>query len=63
MPSTFYIVKVQLALGSIFNWAESIMARSYDDAKSPYWSLNMDFWHCLTVMTFRNRALFRLELG
>ena len=33
MPSTFYIVKLLLALGNIFNWTESIMAQSHDDAK------------------------------
>ena len=33
MPSTFYIVKLPLALGNIFNWTESIMAQSHDDAK------------------------------
>ena len=32
MPSTFYIVKLPLALGNIFNLAESIMAQSHDDA-------------------------------
>ena len=63
MPFTFYIVKLPLALGNIFNWTESIMAHSHDDAKNPYWGLIMDFWHCLIVMTFRKRALFRLELG
>ena len=63
MPSTFYIVKLPLALGNIFNWTESIFAQSHDDAKNPYWGLIMDFWHCLIVMTYRNRALFRLELG
>ena len=63
MPSTLYIVKLPLALGNIFNWTESIMAQSHDDAKNPYWGLFMDFWHCLIVMTYRNRALFRLELG
>ena len=62
MPSTFYIVKLPLALGNIFNWTESIMAQSHDGAKNPYWGLIMDFWHCLIVMTYRNRALFRLEL-
>ena len=63
MPSTFYIVKLPLAFGNIFSWTESIMAQSHDDAKNSYWSLIMDFWHCLEVMTYRNRALFRLELG
>ena len=63
MPSTFYILKLQLALGNIFNWTESIMAQSHDDAKNPYWDLNIDFWHCLIVMTYRNGALFGLELG
>ena len=63
MPSTFYIVKLPLALGNIFNWTESIMAQSHDGAKNPYWGLIMDFWHCLIVMTYRNCALFRLELG
>ena len=63
MPSTFYIVKLPLAHGNIFNWTEFIMAQSHDDAKNPYWGLIMDFWHCLIVMTYRNRALFRLELG
>ena len=63
MPSTFYIIKLPLALGNIFNWTESIMAQSHDEAKNPYWGLIMDFWHCLIVMTYRNRALFRLELG
>ena len=63
MPSTFYIVILPLALGNIFSWTESIMAQSHDDAKNPYWVLNMDFWHCLIVMTYRNHALFRLEIG
>ena len=63
MPSIFYIVKLPLALGNIFNWTESIMAQSHDDAKDPYWGLIMDFWHCLIMMTYMNRALFRLELG
>ena len=63
IPSTFYIVKLPLALGNIFNWTESIMAQSHDDAKNPYWGLIMDFWHCLIVMTYRNHALFQLELG
>ena len=62
MPSTFYIVKLPLTLGNIFNWTESIMAQSHDGAKNPYWGLIMDFWHCLKVITYRNRALFRLEL-
>ena len=38
MPSTFYIVKLPLALGNIFNWTESIMAQSHDGAKNPYWA-------------------------
>ena len=63
MPSTFSIVNVPLALGNIFNWTESIMSQSDGDAKNRYWGLIMDFWHCLIVMTYRNRALFRLELG
>ena len=63
MPSTFYIVKLPLALANIFHSAESIMAQSHDGAKNPYWCLILDFWHCLVVMTYRNRALFRLELG
>ena len=63
MPSTFYIVKLPLALGNIFNLTESIMAQSHDDAKNPYWGLIMDFWHCLKVMTYKNRALFRVEQG
>ena len=63
MPSIFYIVKLPLALGNILNWIESKMAQSHDDAKNPYWGLNMDFWHSLIVMTYRNRALFQLELG
>ena len=62
MPSTFYIVKLPLALSNIFNWTEAIMAQSHDDAEKPYWGLIMDFWHCLIVMTYRNRALFRSEL-
>ena len=53
------LVKLPLALGNIFNWTESIMEQSHDDAKNPYWSLIMDFWHCLIVMTYRNRAAFR----
>ena len=28
MPSTFYIVKLPLALGNIFHWTESILAQS-----------------------------------
>ena len=63
MPSTFYIVKLPLALGNIFNLAESIKAQSHDDAKNPYWGLIMGFWHCLKVMTYKNRALFLVELG
>ena len=63
MPSTFYLVKLLLALGNIFNRTEFIMAQSHDDAKNPYRSLIMDFWHCLKVMSYKNRALFRLELG
>ena len=63
MPSTLYIVKLPLALGNNFYLTESIMAQSHEDAKNPHWGLNMDFWHCLIVMTLRNRALFRLELG
>ena len=63
MPSTFYIVKLLLALCNIFNWTESIMVQSHDDAKHPYLGLNMDFSHCLIVMTYKNCALFRLELG
>ena len=43
MPSIFYIVKLPLALGYIFNWTESIMALSHDDAKNPYWGLIMFF--------------------
>ena len=45
MPSTFYIVKLQLALGNIFHSTESISIQSHDDAKNPYWDINMDFWH------------------
>ena len=58
MPSTFYIVKLPLALGNIFNLTESIMAQSHDDAKNPYWGLIMDFWHCLKVMTYKNPVHF-----
>ena len=58
MPSTFNIVKLPLALANIFNWTEYIMAQSHDEAKNPYCGLNIDFWHCLIVMTYRNRALF-----
>ena len=36
MASTFYIVKLPLALGNIFNLIESIMAQSHDDATYPY---------------------------
>ena len=43
MPSAFYIVKLPSVLGNIFNWTESIMAHSHDDAKNPYWGLIMDF--------------------
>ena len=43
MPSTFYIVKLPLAPGNIFNWTASILAQSYDDAKTSYWGLIMDF--------------------
>ena len=60
MPSTFYIVKLQLALGNIFHWNESILAQSQDGAENPYWGINMDFWHCLIVMTYRNCAFFIL---
>ena len=63
IASTIYLVKLPLALSNNFYWTESIMTQSHDDAKNPYWGLNMDFWHCLIVMTYRNRALFRLELG
>ena len=34
MPSTFYIVKLPLVLGNIFNWTETILAQSHDDAKN-----------------------------
>ena len=34
MPSTFYIVKLLLALGNIFNWTEYIMAQSRRCQKS-----------------------------
>ena len=43
MPSTFYMVKLPLALGNDLNWIESIMAQSHDDAKNSYWGLIMDF--------------------
>ena len=33
MPSTFYKVKLPIALGNIFHWTESILAHSHDDAK------------------------------
>ena len=33
MPSTFYIVKLPLALGNIFHWTESIFAQSHDVPK------------------------------
>ena len=33
MPSTFFIVKLPLELRNIFNWTESIMVHSHDDAK------------------------------
>ena len=59
-PSTFYIVKLRLALGNIFNWTKSIIAQSHDNAKTPYRGINMDFWPCLIVMTYRNCALFFL---
>ena len=59
MPSTFYNVKLPLALGNSFHRTESILAQSLVDSKYPYWGINMDFWHCLIVMTYRNRALFR----
>ena len=38
MRSTFYIVKLPLALalGNIFNWTESIMSQSHDDAKKTH---------------------------
>ena len=62
MPSAFYIVKLPLALGNIFHWTESILEQSQDGAKNPYWGINMDFWHCLIVMTYRNHALFRFYL-
>ena len=29
MPSIFYIVKLRLALGNIFDWTESILAQSF----------------------------------
>ena len=58
MPFSFYIVKLPLALVNMFHWTESILAQSHDDAKNPHWGINVDFWHCLIVMTFRNRALF-----
>ena len=65
MPYTFYIVKLPLALGNIFNYTESIMAESHYDAKNPYSGLIMDFWHFLIVITYRNRAFFsiRTRLG
>ena len=43
MPSTFYIVKLPLALGNIFSLTESILAQSHDDAKNPYSGINIDF--------------------
>ena len=33
VPSTFYIVKLPLALGNIFHWTKSILEQSHDDAK------------------------------
>ena len=41
--STFYIVKFPYALGNIFHWTESIFGTAYDDAKNPYWGINIDF--------------------
>ena len=51
-PSKMYIVKLPLALSNIFSFTESILVQSHDDAKNPYWGINMDFWHCLVVMTY-----------
>ena len=34
MTSTIYIVKLPLALGNIYSFAESILAKSHDDAKN-----------------------------
>ena len=64
MPSTFYIhaVKFSLAPGNIFHWTESLLAQSHDEATNPYWGNNMEFWHCLIVMTYRNHALFFILL-
>ena len=61
MPSTFYIVQLPLAVGVIFHWTASILAQSHDDAKTPYWGINMDFWHYLIAMKYRDRALFRFD--
>ena len=58
MPSTFYIVKLLLALGNIFYWTESILAQSHDDTKNLNLGINIDFWNCLIVVMYRNRALF-----
>ena len=53
------LVKLPLSLGNILHWTESILlAQSHDDAKNPYWGINMDFWHCLIVITYRNRDFF-----
>ena len=46
MPSIFYIVKLPLALSNI------------STGLNPYW--HSHFWHCLIVMTYRNRAPFLL---
>ena len=61
MPSTFYIVKMPLVLGNIFHWTDFILAQSHDDDKNPYLGINMDFWHCLIVMTYGNCVLSRFD--
>ena len=64
LQHAFYILhsKLPSALGYIFHWTESILAQSHDDAKNPYWGINMDFCHCLIVMSYRSRALFSILL-
>ena len=59
MPTPFYIVKLLLALDNIFHGTESISAQSNDGAEKSILGHQMNFWQCLIVVTYRNRALFR----
>ena len=51
MPSTFYIVKLPLALGTIiFSIELKPYWHSHMTMTKPYWGINMDFWHSLIVI-------------